>query len=48
MSYQCGNRYATKRCEKYAEAVLARYGEYVIAAKLLQDNKGKRHVEIAQ
>ena len=48
MSYQCGNRYKGRKCEKYAEAVLARYGEYVIAAKLLQDNKGKRHVEIAQ
>lgn len=48
MSYQCGNRYKGRRCKRYAEAVLARYGEYVIAAKLLQDNKGKRHVEIAQ
>ena len=48
MSYQCGNRYKGRRCKRYAEAVLARYGEYVIAAKLLQDSKGKRHVEIAQ
>jgi len=48
MSYQCGNRYKGRKCKRYAEAVLARYGEYVIATKLLRNNKNKRHVEIAQ
>ena len=33
MSYQCGNRHKGRRCRRYAEAVLARYGEYVIVAK---------------
>jgi len=37
MSYQCGNRHKGRKCRRYAEAVLARYGEYVIAARLLRD-----------
>ena len=42
MSYQCGNRHKGRRCRRYAEAVLARYGEYVIAARLLRD---KNHLK---
>jgi len=45
MSYQCGNRHKGRRCRRYAEAVLARYGEYVIAARLLRD---KGHMKTAQ